>query len=242
MKRTLKIALLLLLISTKSFAHFFWIETNTKGTINKEHEVRIYFGEFGSNVVEKTNGEVFQDAKHFIVWVIDQKGNKTELKTTATESYYTGKFIPKLEGTYSIILDNKKYKVLDYTKYDYGIFRPQYHSITKVEIGNNIQHKTAAVNPESITIIDLSSEKEKVKIQVLFKEQPLAEAEVTVFMKDNWSKKINTDKNGMIVFNLPFKTRYVIEATHEDKVPGSYNGLKYQFTWHCAVLTVNESF
>lgn len=242
MRKTIKIIMLLLFISTKSFAHFFWIETNTKGIINQEHEVRIYFGEFASNVIEKTNGEVFQNAKHFTVWVIDQQGNKTELKTTSTASHHVGKFTPKSEGTYSIILDNKKYKVLDYTKYDYGIFRPQYHSITKVEVGNNIVHKTASINPESITIIDLSSEKEKVKIQVLFKNKPLEEVEVTVFMKEDWSKKLKTDKKGMITFNRSFKTGHVIEATHEDKVPGNYDGVDYQFIWHCAVYTINESF
>jgi hypothetical protein len=43
----------------------------------------------------------------------------------------------------------------------------------------------------------------------------------------------------MITFSLPFKTRYVIEATHEDKKPGTYDNVAYQFTWHCAVYTIN---
>ncbi|WP_103071591.1 DUF4198 domain-containing protein [Aquimarina sediminis] len=239
MKKITKIIIVLLLCSTKTFAHFFWIETNPEGTINKEHEIRVYFGEFASGESEKTDGEVFKNAQYFTLWVIDQEGNKTQLKTTAEDAYHVTSFTPKSNGTYSVVLDNKKYKVLDFTKYDYGIFRPQYHSVAKIEIGENTEHKTATVNPESITITDLSSTADKAKLQVLFKNQPLVETEVTVFMKENWSKKIKTDKNGVITFGLPFKTRYVVEATHEDKKPGVYNNEEYQFTWHCAVYTIN---
>ncbi|WP_158250362.1 DUF4198 domain-containing protein [Aquimarina sp. I32.4] len=239
MKKTIGIVALFLLCTTNTFAHFFWIETSPTGAIGKEHEIRVYFGEFSSGTSEKTDGKVFENSKHFTLWVVDQKGNKTELKTTAEDFYHVANFTPKTEGTYSVVLDNKKYKVLDFTKYDYGIFRPQYHSVTKVVVGTSTVHQTAAINPESITIVDRSTTADKAQLQVIFQGEPLAETEVTIFMKENWSKKMKTDKNGMIIFNLPFKTRYVIEATHEDKKPGVYNEEPYQFTWHCAVYTIN---
>ncbi|WP_074407460.1 MULTISPECIES: DUF4198 domain-containing protein [Aquimarina] len=239
MRKITGLVIILLLCTTKTFAHFFWIETNPNGAINQEHEIRIYFGEFASGVIEKTDGEVFQNAQHFTLWVVDQQGNKIKLETKAKSAYHVANFIPKSEGTYSIVLDNKKYKVLDYTQYDYGIFRPQYHSVAKVEVGKNTTHKTVAINPESIAIVDLSTTSKQAKLQILFKDKPLAEAEVTLFIKDDWSKKVKTDKNGMITFSLPFETRYVIEATHEDKKPGTYDSVAYQFTWHCAVYTIN---
>ncbi len=230
---------LALIGTTKSFGHFFWIETAPKGQIGEQHEIRIYFGEFTSGEIEKTDGEVFQNAQNFTIWVVDQNGNKEQLQPQAEASYYASSFTPKSKGTYSIILDNKKYQVLDYTQYDYGIFRPQYHSVAKVEVGDKRAPKTASANPESITIIDVSTQEDTAKLQVLFKNKPLADKEVTVFIKEDWSKKIKTDSNGVITFSKPFATRYVVEATHEDELPGSYDGVKYQFTWHCAVYTIN---
>ncbi len=233
------IFILTLACSTSAFAHFFWIETSSKGGIGQAHDIQVYFGEFGSGVVEKTDGKVFQNAKHFTLWVIDEKGRKMQLETTANENYYSASFTPKADGRYTIVVDHKKYSVLDFTEYDYGIFKPEYHSIAKVDVGATTMAHTAAVNPKSITIVDHTTTADLVKLQVLYQGKPLAETEVTVFMKQDWSKKIKTDKNGMFTFSTPFAARYVIEATDEDKTPGTYNEAAYQFTWHCAVYTIN---
>ena len=79
MKNTIRIFLFSVLINTQAFAHFFWIETNPKGEIQVSQEIRVYFGEFSAGVREKTDGEVFQNAKDFTLWVTNQKGDKIKL-------------------------------------------------------------------------------------------------------------------------------------------------------------------
>ena len=168
-----------------------------------------------------------------------QKGDKIKLIPQVKDDHYVASFTPESAGVYSIVLDHKKYQVLDYTAYDYGIFRPQYQSITKVLVGDSVAEKTVSENHNSITIVNHYLDTYQAKLQVLFKGAPLPDTEVTVFMEDDWSKKMKTDKEGMIEFKLPLKGRYVIEATHEDKEPGVFNGKDYEFTWHCAVYTIN---
>ncbi|WP_378186519.1 DUF4198 domain-containing protein [Aquimarina sp. W85] len=242
MKNNIWYALLLLMITTPSFAHFLWIDTPSKGTIGKEQEIQVFFGEYTSGVWEKTEGEVFQDAEDFTMWVVAPDGSKIELSVVQKELSFSTNFTPKMEGTYTVIVDNKNYKVLDYTEYDYGIFRPQYHATSKIDVGTGTKKNTASVNPSSLSIVDISkvayTQNATVDLQVVFKGKPLADAEVTIFIKDEWSKKMKTDSKGIISFSLPWNADYIVEATHEDKIPGTFQEKPYQFTWHCAVYTI----
>src|SRR5690606_12738447 len=130
--------------------------------------------------------------------------------------------------------------VIDYTQYDFGIFKTHYHSIAKVEVGNSVK-ETVAQNPEGLAIVDVSAKdakSDKATLKVLYKGQPVKENEVTVFVADQWSKKVYTDANGMVTFDKPWKTKYVIEVTKKEEVPGSFNGKDYQFIWHCATYNI----
>lgn len=232
---------LTLLLSLNASAHFMWVETNPTAKLNQKHEVKVFFGEYTYGVQEKVSGEAFEKMKHFEVWAISPSGEKTKLEMTPGELFYTGWFSPKSNGTYTIALNNNKIDVIDYTQYDFGIFKTHYHSTAKVLVGNSSQ-KTAAVNPEGITLVDVTAkdhkENNEAVFQVLYKGQPLKEKEVTVFISDLWSKKVYTDEKGEIKFSLPWKTKYIMEVTHKEEVPGKYNNEDYQFVWHCATYAI----
>ena len=157
------------------------------------------------------------------------------------ETFYTGTFTPKTNGTYTIVLNNNEIDVIDYTQYDFGIFKTHYHSIAKVEVGSK-PNETASVNPDGLTIADITKkehkEKGEVVLKVLYKGQPVKEQEVTVFISDMWSKKVWTDEKGEIKFTLPWKTKYILEVTRKEEVAGKYNGKDYQFIWHCATYAI----
>ena len=240
MKKSI-LLLLLLFVSAPSFAHFMWVETNTTGKVNQKQEVKVYFGEYTYGVIEKVNEEAFGKMKKFTLWVVAPNGEKQAIQVNAGGTFYTGYFTPKTNGTYTVVLNNNEIDVIDYTQYDFGIFKTHYHSVAKVEVGNK-PAETAAVNPEGLTIVDLTKKQHKEKgetvLKVLYKGQPVKDQEVTVFISDLWSKKVYTDENGQIKFSLPWKTKYILEVTRKEEVPGTYNGKDYQFVWHCATYAI----
>lgn len=228
---------LFLLTANTLFAHYLWIETNQKGKVNKEQEIRVYYGEYTYGVTEKVYGEAFPKVKDFTLWVIDPSGHKIELQTEASELYYIAKFTPLANGTYTVLLNNDKIDVIDYTKYDFGIFKTHYHSVAKIQVGNSFK-ETIASNENGITIKNMRDSENEIKLQVLYKNKPLPNNELKVFVADQWSKTLETDENGMVSFNLPWKTKYIVETTIKEEVPGKYNGKDYEFTWHCVTYTI----
>ncbi|MEM7380145.1 MAG: DUF4198 domain-containing protein, partial [Bacteroidota bacterium] len=77
------------------------------------------------------------------------------------------------------------------------------------------------------------------KLQVLYKGKPLSGSEVKVFVSDQWSKTLETDDEGFVSFSRPWDTRYIVEATFKEEVPGTYKGEKYDFIWHCVTHFLN---
>ena len=241
MKSKILIFLWLLLGTTQAFAHYFWIETANAGKLNMEHKVKIRFGEYTYGITEKVEGEAFKNVGGFSLWLIAPDGKKTLLTTSPAKDYYLASFTPSQKGTYTLALDNKNIKVLDYTKYDFGIFKPQYHCKSKVVVGTEM-HPTKTTNPKGIEITDLSKKPtgigSEVKLKVLFKNKPLPENEVKIFVNDLWSKEMETAEDGTVNFKLPWNTTYTVEVTYSEKTPGNFEGMDYEFIWHCATYYI----
>ncbi|MEO9571718.1 MAG: DUF4198 domain-containing protein [Polaribacter sp.] len=237
MKKSILTIALFLFAITQSFAHYLWIETNPSGKKGKEQEVKVYFGEYTYGVIEKVNGEAYPNVKDFTLWVVDANGVKKQLQVAAKENFYLAKFTPKNNGTHTLVLDNHKIDVIDYTKYDFGIFKTHYNASTKVQVGKKIT-ETIADNKNGITIKDVSKTVDEIKLQVLYKGKALKENEVKIYVADLWSKTLHTDKDGFISFKLPWESKYILETTFSEKVPGKYKGKEYQFIWHCATYCI----
>lgn len=139
------------------------------------------------------------------------------------------------------MLNNNDIDVIDYTKYDFGIFKTHYHATAKVVVGE-VALATIADNPNGLTVVnntpDLSAQSNEVVLKVLFQGVPVAGQEVTVFVADLWSKRLKTDEYGQVEFSLPWKTKYTVETTRKQEVPGTFKGKDYEFIWHCATYCI----
>ncbi|MEP2026018.1 MAG: DUF4198 domain-containing protein [Reichenbachiella sp.] len=237
MKKSL-VTFLFVLATLPSFAHYLWIETSANGKLNQAQEIKVHFGEYTYGVIEKVGDDAFNAVKDFKLYVIDPKGKKSELKVTASADYYLATFTPKKKGTYTVVMDNDQIDVIDYTKYDFGIFRTHYNSIAKVQVGEG-EANTAAQNETGIAIQRLVSES-GIQLLVTYKGKPLAENEVKVFVADQWSKTLETDENGKVNFELPWQSKYIVETTTKEEVPGQFRGEEYEFIWHCATTCITN--
>ncbi|GLB48561.1 hypothetical protein Y10_09290 [Neptunitalea sp. Y10] len=214
-----------------------WIETNAIGNKDKEHIVKVHYGEYSYGVYEEVGGDTFNKVKNFTLWLVAPDGTKEVLEVSPEANFYKATFKPSQKGVYTVLLDNNDIEVIDFTKYDFGIFKTHYHSATTIDVGSgNIN--SVADNASGIAVKRVEAEKGKVKFQVLYKGTPLAKNEVAIYMADQWSKKLTTDDEGYITFTLPFNTQYVLETTIKEEVPGVFRGKAYEFIWHCATYTI----
>jgi uncharacterized GH25 family protein len=230
-----------LLSCGSAMAHALWIETAATGSANKKQEVKVFYGEYSYSIFEEVGGDTFNKVKDFELWAVAPNGEKTLLTLTPSAKYYSAWFTPKANGTYTIVLDNNKIDVLDFTQYNFGIFKTHYHATAKVNVGNKAA-ETATVNPDGITITDVTATNPAkdgaTTLRVLYKGQPAKDIEVAIEIGDQWGKKLKTNDKGEVRFTIPFKATYLAEATTKEEVPGTYNGKEYQFIWHCATYTL----
>lgn len=238
MKKIVATLVLLLLTATPTFAHYIWLETNRTGNLNEQQEVRVYYGEYTYGVIEQVKGENFPAVSKFKLWVFQPDGTKIALNTDAKENHYVGYFTPRVAGTYTVSLNNTEIDVLDYTQWDFGIFKPQYHSTARVQVGKTTSD-TVDSNEKGIVITELTSENDLIVLQVLYQGVPLAKNELKIYVADLWVKTLETDEKGTVRFSLPWNTKYTMETTFEERVPGRYNGKDYEFIWHCATYCIN---
>lgn len=230
--KKLSLILLFLLCYTSSFAHYLWIETNPTGKLNKEQEVKIHYGEYTYGVIEKTDDDPFKSVTEFEVWVINPDGTSTQLKLDKKADHYLGHFTPTKEGTFTVQLKNDNIDVIDYTEYDFGIFKTYYQSFAKVNVGNTT--KASEITEEGLSIKELPTKNDEKILQVYYHGKPVSEQEVKIYVSDLWSKTLSTDVEGKISFKLPWNTKYTVETTKNENVPGTYKGEDYEFIWHCA--------
>lgn len=221
-----------------SSAHYLWVETAPKGVQGQEQEIKVYYGEYTYGVIESVKGEAFPAVSDFTLWVLDANGKKTALKVTAKENYYITSYTPQSNGTFTILLNNNAIDVLDYSQYDFGIFKTHYHSVASFQVGAPTT-ETIAENDNGITLKNVPSKDDEVRLQVLFKNKPIAKNELKVYVSDLWSKTLETDDNGFVSFKLPWKTKYIVETTTKEEIPGTYKGEAYEFIWHCVTTCIN---
>ncbi|HET8736330.1 MAG TPA: DUF4198 domain-containing protein [Pricia sp.] len=239
MIRHLFIFMILLAAPITAKAHYLWVETARNGMVGQEQKVKVHYGEYTYGVIEEVNGEAFPAVSLFTLWVIHPDGEKEMLETKAEKNHYSASFVPQKNGTYTLLLNNNEIEVIDYTQYDFGIFKTHYHSTAKVSVGN-AEGDTEVQNPSGLAIKELANDGGKVTLQVLYKDSPITEQEAKIFVSDLWSKTLETDEKGQITFELPWDTKYIVETTKKEEVPGTYKGKDYEFIWHCATYCIKE--
>ena len=213
MKKLSLIFLFLLCYST-SFAHYLWIETSPNGELNKKQEVKIHYGEYTYGIIEQTDGDAFKSVSKFEVWIINPDGTSSKLDLDKKEDHYLGYFTPTQEGSYTIQLKNDNIDVVDFTEYDFGIFKTYYQSFAKVNVSDIPTAST--ITEEGLSIKEIPTGNDEKILQIFYKGAAISEQEVKIYVSDLWSKTLNTDAEGKISFKLPWNTKYTIETTKNE--------------------------
>ena len=218
---------------TLSFAHAIWIETSHMGKKGVAQDVKVYFGEFGTDEISKAS-DWFADLSQFELELTHPDGKKTILPFKPNEDHFLAHFTPGSDGLYQIALHKVSREI-------YFGYKLDYMATAHVQVGDQrsfgkqslpIAVRPATAGYQSGQPIDLS---------VLIDQDLAGEQEITVISPNTWTKKLYPDKESAASFTPLWPGKYLVETTVTDKNKGTFNGKEYSVNYHCHtyVLEVN---
>ena len=180
------VALLLLLLSPLTQAHYVWLE--------KDHnEARLYFGEWHKDLRENREQlQRFSAAKIFSSQVSGSAALRVE------EEFISAKISGSSDAR--MLLDSLPVK-----KSRKGRIRKSYYYA-----------KVGRTETQSRLALELvPTEANANTFTLLFNQHPLEGAEIVVYGPPKWAKHLRTSKEGQINFDTPWAGQHIVKVSHE---------------------------
>ena len=220
LQRSLLPLLGLICLPLAARAHYLWIESDSPA------ESRVYFGEVAEGVREKAGGRL--DERDATQAQLEQEGKAaTPLSLAKKDDHF---LISAKDATGWIVVQDLTSPVKDWTKSDIGIVKPMFYARAAVA------NKPTAAKP-TLTLDVIADPAKPQEVQVFFKQQPLPKAKVLVSAPNSWTKELEADDSGKVTIATPWPGRYVVEVIYKERVPGEFQGTKYEAIRHRATLT-----
>ena len=201
-------------------AHQIWIEQPDAGNAT------IRFGEFGENLREASPGLLDKFGKPAGT-LISAKGERTSDAAKAADGF-TLPF--KAAPGESIVAEDTQYPLYTWKQGDKDTTN-WYHPAARLVTG------FAEQQPK--LVLDLVPAGQPGRYKLFFKGQPKAKTKVALVTQSGWAKEAETDAQGLVEFDLPWKGPYVAEVSLNDRTPGErpgangpekYDGVSYVTT------------
>lgn len=222
----LALAAIYLGISQSADAHAIWIESGSKATKNKAHDVKIFYGEYPAGEIEPTE-KWYSDLKSLEVWVISPSKKKTKLTLSDAVSHLSSSFVPDEDGIYYITTVHSTRDLGGTTKYEFS-------SVAPVLSGKAAAAAAPAALEQPLSIVVQPAAYKTnglVELQVWKDGEAFADGEVLIMSPEGWVKTVKADDRGQVSFIPKLKGNYVIETSHYRKEAGEWNSKPYTHTW-----------
>ncbi len=186
-------------------AHQIWIEQPGTGNAT------IRFGEFGENLREASPGLLDKFVKPAGT-LLSAKGEQKSDAAKAADGF-TLPF--KAASGESIVAEDAQYPLYTWKQGDKDTtnwFHPAARLITGF----------AEQQPK--LVLDLVPAGQPGRYKLFFKGQPKAKTKVTLVTQSGWSKEAQTNEQGLVEFDMPWKGTYVAEVSVNERTPGERPG------------------
>lgn len=192
-------------VVTPAQAHQIWIEQP------EGQNAVVRFGEFGENLREASPGLLDKFAKPTGTLVSakgEQKSDATKTASGFTLPFKaaTGDGIVAEDANYPLYTAKQQGKEIT------GWFYPAARFITSF----------AAQQPK--LVLDLVPTGQEGQFKLVFKNEPKGKTKVTLVTESGWSKEGQTDEQGFVKFDMPWKGVYVAEVSFTDRSAGERAG------------------
>lgn len=230
-KLLLGILLSLVTLATAN-AHALWIETNPKGIIGKEQEVKIFYGEYAASQFEETD-KWYSDVNTFTLWLIAPDGTKKQITYKAGSKHFVASFVPEKSGVY-ILTTGHSAKQLD------GVMMYQFNASAIVAVGTPLASTPKAEGNNDLYLQPVKSADGKHGfVKAFYKGKPAANITIAVSAPSGWTKSFQTDEKGELKFELLWKGTYALEGYYTAEEKGTHHDAPYEQIWRCATLRID---
>lgn len=212
----------IILLPMLSLAHGYWLEVQGSGKVNEPAKIQIFYGEFENQ--KRETGKLLDKMAEIKIYVLDEKGNKTEISMSQTNTHWEGVFTPKNNGFYQIIGINDTREVQDFTKHNLGIVRPVQYLRTNYQVGELAGEQTAT---NALDVL-LKQSGENLILNIWKENQVFAKTKVKIINPEGWVKEKVTNENGKTQIKTNMKGLYLVELEYIDKTAGSFKGKAYE--------------
>lgn len=218
MKKLIQIAsgmCTLLALSLPAQAHYIWLEP-------VDGQARLYFGEYGEGVREKTGGRLDTIA------MPEAQTNPTNGKRAALAVQRKADYLAlQGAGLEPLIAQDIGMKVKDLSKNNIGIVKPMYYA----------RFSTGGAEPASVLGLDIQPLGEG-KVRVNLHGKPLAKAKLHIYAPNQWMQEFTASDAGEVAISMPWPGLYVLELVYVEPVKGEYQGDAYAGIRHVSTLSL----
>lgn len=212
----------IILLPMLSLAHGYWLEVQGSGKVNEPAKIQIFYGEFENQ--KRETGKLLDKMSEIKIYVLDEKGNKTEISMSQTNTHWEGVFTPKNNGLFQIIGINDTREVQDFTKHNLGIVRPVQYLRTTYQVGEGASEQSV-VNLMDALVKQVG---DNMMISTWKENQVFAKTKVKIINPEGWTKEKITNENGKTQIKTNMKGLYLVELEYIDKTAGSFKGKAYE--------------
>jgi hypothetical protein len=210
---------LTLAAASPASAHHIWLEKDGNAA-------RLFFGEFGANLREASPGLLDK----IVPTVRIDGANKPALRAEKTAGGYA--ISGSIGAGESVVADDPRYAASE-RKSGEVVTRSIYYPAARLIPDRAPRAATMPLDVVPGTTADT--------FKVVFKQQPLADAKVTVTSSSGWARDFKTGADGVMTAALPWKGTYMLEVMHVDKTPGKRGEDAYDQMTYVMSLTLAET-
>lgn len=204
------------LVSTPAIAGSFWIEGDILGGLNS----KIFYGEYRENQRESSPGELDSIISPTVT-VFEADGAEKTLTAEPSTNHFV---VPSGKTILVQALKQPVYEKQEDKNSDSSIsVKPYFY---------------ARLGSDGSLPLDIKQNGNK--LQISFRDKPLAEAELVIINPNGWEKRLRTDEKGEVTFSLPGLGLYVVEAKHEYNQSGEFDDKPYDRESHTVTLSIYQ--
>lgn len=233
LKSVLFLFIAMLGFASIGLAHALYIDTPSEGTVGEKHEVKVYYSEFADRTKEKV-ADWFSDAAQLELWLVHPDGSRTQLMTTVHEDHLSAGFVPQKKGFYRLEISHTTAEVPEKTAY-------QFNAFAQVQVGAKTKSAAVSEDGADFVLLNIGKAGDKTKkFGVYLNGMAKANIAVTLFLPSGGTKKLKSDKKGIVHFMSNENGVHFLEATIFQKgQAGKTKQDAFESLWRCATQKIN---
>lgn len=216
-----------ILLSNLAYADGYWLELESSWQKNDTVMIKIRYGGVDENKERyiKT-GEDLDKMKDFALTIVDSHGKKTNLPIEQKNDFWTGYFVPKKDGVYSVYANDNNLPVVERENYKQNV-KPTQYLQTKFIIGRN-RKKINIDNQFSYLNLNIDIINNKAFVSAYIDGEKVKKGtKLRVFLPNNNDVELLTDENGTAQMELILKGQYIVRLDKNIPIYGQLNEKEY---------------